>query len=304
MIANGSSCSRAHPCRRTRLRQHDGVEFKHTGDGIGATFFTAGAAVQSLGIQDDIDKLNESHDEPFQIRIGLSAGSVINNEGDMFGLAVVEAFRVNNHATEADILVSPDVPPLVHGGEAFTFRSIGEIALKGFSNTRTLYEVIRVGKEARSNFVTIGNVRLMLSRPRDWRGSPWVGTCPISSKRGRTSRSPKRCSTTSNERVDVLIGLRTGRRIPTTMPTLRSTPRHARGRSRRTTSAGPPERALVRQVARPARATCGGPSPLRSGQDPRPTGFWHNWYGDAEGIVRGTYKRESRSHSGSPTTTP
>jgi class 3 adenylate cyclase len=129
---------------RTRLRQHDGVEFKHTGDGIGATFFTAGAAVQcALGIRDDIERFNENRDERLQIRIGLSSGSVISNEGDLFGLAVIEAFRVCDHATEGRILVSPDVPPLVHGAGTFGFRPIGEIALKGFSNTRTLYEVLR-----------------------------------------------------------------------------------------------------------------------------------------------------------------
>jgi class 3 adenylate cyclase len=130
---------------RTRLRQHDGVEFKHTGDGIGATFFTAGAAVQcALGIQDDIERFNIGRDEPLQIRLGLSAGSVISNDGDLFGLAVVEAFRVCDHATNGHILVSPDVPPLVHGAEAFSFRPIGEITLKGFSNARTLHEVVRV----------------------------------------------------------------------------------------------------------------------------------------------------------------
>jgi class 3 adenylate cyclase/DNA-binding SARP family transcriptional activator len=129
---------------RTRLRQHDGVEFKHTGDGIGATFFTAGAAVQcALGIRDDIERFNESRDEPLQLRIGISAGSVISNEGDLFGLAVIEAFRVCDHATDGRILVSPDIPPLVRSAETFGFRPIGEIALKGFSNTRMLYEVVR-----------------------------------------------------------------------------------------------------------------------------------------------------------------
>ena len=97
-----------------------------------------------LGIQDDIERFNESRDEPLQIRIGLSAGNVISNDGDLYGLAVIEAFRVCDHTTEGRVLVSPDVPPLVHDAETFGFRPIGEIALKGFSNTRTLHEVIRV----------------------------------------------------------------------------------------------------------------------------------------------------------------
>jgi class 3 adenylate cyclase len=137
---------------RARLRQHDGVEFKHTGDGIGATFFTAGAAVHcALGIHDDIARFNEGRDEPLQIRIGLSAGSVISNEGDLYGLAVIEAFRVCDHATDGRILVSPDVPPLAQGAGTFGFRSIGEIPLKGFSNARTLYEVTRALAASRSS---------------------------------------------------------------------------------------------------------------------------------------------------------
>jgi DNA-binding SARP family transcriptional activator/class 3 adenylate cyclase len=128
---------------RSRLRQHDGVEFKHTGDGIGATFFTAGAAVGcALGIQHDIEEFNESGGEPLQIRIGLSAGDVINNEGDLYGVAVIEAFRVCDHATDGRVLVSPDIPPLVEGSGAFAFRAVGEVALKGFSDSRMLYEAV------------------------------------------------------------------------------------------------------------------------------------------------------------------
>jgi DNA-binding SARP family transcriptional activator/class 3 adenylate cyclase len=128
---------------RSRLRQHDGLEFKHTGDGIGATFFTGGAAVQcALGIQRDIERFNESRDEPLRIRIGLSAGDVINNEGDLYGMAVVEAFRVCDHAPHGRVLVSPDIPVLVQDSGAYAFRAIGEVALKGFSDSRVLYEVV------------------------------------------------------------------------------------------------------------------------------------------------------------------
>src|SRR5205085_7385388 len=119
---------------RSQLRQYDGVEFKHTGDGIGATFFTAGAAVQcALGIHDDIARFNVARDEPLEMRIGISAGSVIANEGDLYGLAVVEAFRVCDHAPNGRILVSPDIPPLVRGATSYGFHAIGDVALKGFS---------------------------------------------------------------------------------------------------------------------------------------------------------------------------
>ena len=141
---------------RSRLRQHDGVEFKHTGDGIGATFFTGGAAIEcALGIQTDIEQFNIAREEPLQVRIGVSAGNVISNEGDLFGMAVIEAFRVCDHATHGRILVSPDVPATrctwaAKPPSGFPRESARPRLVKGFSNTRTLYRGrSAIGTEAR-----------------------------------------------------------------------------------------------------------------------------------------------------------
>jgi class 3 adenylate cyclase len=126
---------------RSRLRQFDGVEFKHTGDGVGAWFLTARSAVQcALAIHDDMERFNATSPEPLQIRIGLSSGEVIANEGDLYGIAVIEAFRICDHATDGRVLVAPGIPALVRDA-TLGFRSIGDVALKGFPDAVPLYEV-------------------------------------------------------------------------------------------------------------------------------------------------------------------
>jgi len=129
---------------RGRLRQFDGIEFKHTGDGIAAWFLTAGATIRcALGIQEDLERYNASHADELHVRIGVSAGDVISHDGDLFGLAVIEAFRVCDQAADGRILVSDDVPRLVRDA-TIGFDPVSDVVLKGFSDSRTLHEVAPV----------------------------------------------------------------------------------------------------------------------------------------------------------------
>src|SRR4029078_4399576 len=81
---------------RRRLREFDGVEFKHTGDGIGAWFFSANAALEcatalarDFGVTDP-----QRATASMQVRIALSAGEPELVGTDLFGLAVTLAFRM------------------------------------------------------------------------------------------------------------------------------------------------------------------------------------------------------------------
>jgi class 3 adenylate cyclase len=127
---------------RTRLRQFDGVEFKHTGDGIAAWFLTGGAAVEcALRISEDLERSNLGRpDDPLAIRIGISSGEVVREGTDMFGIAVNMAFRVCDHATDGRVLVSHDVPPFVRDA-SFEFVTFGDVVLKGFTDAQRLYAV-------------------------------------------------------------------------------------------------------------------------------------------------------------------
>jgi DNA-binding SARP family transcriptional activator/class 3 adenylate cyclase len=126
---------------RDQLRAFDGVEFKHTGDGIAAWFFNAETAVRcALAIHRSIEGFNAARADPVHIRIGLASGEVICDEGDLFGLAVVEAFRICDHARDGHVLVSSAVAERA-AVAGLTFESIGDVTLKGFASPQALVAV-------------------------------------------------------------------------------------------------------------------------------------------------------------------
>jgi len=97
----------------------------------------------ALAIHDDMERFNATSPEPLQIRIGLSSGEVIANEGDLYGIAVIEAFRICDHATDGRVLVAAAIPELVRDS-TLAFRPIGEVTLKGFVEPVSLFEATQI----------------------------------------------------------------------------------------------------------------------------------------------------------------
>lgn len=127
---------------RNALREFNGNEVKHTGDGIMASFASVSDAVEcTTVIQRAFDDYNQEHsDEPLFVRIGLSAGEPIEESGDLYGKAVNLAARLCAHAEPGQILVAELVRNLCRE-ETFPFVNIGEITPKGFTQAITVFEV-------------------------------------------------------------------------------------------------------------------------------------------------------------------
>jgi class 3 adenylate cyclase len=127
---------------RSRLRQFDGIEFKHTGDGIAAWFLTAGAAIEcGLRIKADIEESNRSRaDDPLEVRIGMAAGEVVTDGNDVFGIAVITAFRICDLARDGRILLAPELAEMLDHA-AVQLEPLNDVVLKGFSEPQTLYAV-------------------------------------------------------------------------------------------------------------------------------------------------------------------
>ena len=120
---------------RLALRERSGVEVKHTGDGIMASFSSAQNAVAAaLGIQHDLAGMD------VRARIGLNAGEPIAEDDDLFGTAVQLAARITTRARPGQVRVS-DVVRQLCAGKTFEFTSVGSATLKGFDEPVTLYEV-------------------------------------------------------------------------------------------------------------------------------------------------------------------
>ena len=127
---------------RTRLKANRGREIKHTGDGIMASFSSAGSGIQcAIEIQRDIGLYNEQHgDAAIALRIGLNAGEPVQEGDDLFGTSVQTAARVCGQAVAGQILVSNVVRELA-AGRGFLFADQGSAALRGLEEPVRLFEV-------------------------------------------------------------------------------------------------------------------------------------------------------------------
>ncbi|MEE8517985.1 MAG: adenylate/guanylate cyclase domain-containing protein, partial [Dehalococcoidia bacterium] len=132
---------------RNALKDHDGSEVKHTGDGIMASFSSAAKALQAaIVMQRGVAEYAEEHPgSPLAVYIGLNAGEPIAEEqpdgrGDLFGTSVDLAKRICDHAEPDQIVVSNVVRELAAGKE-FLFADRGDTELRGFEDPVRLYEV-------------------------------------------------------------------------------------------------------------------------------------------------------------------
>lgn len=127
---------------RNALKQHNGEEVKHTGDGIMATFVHPQSAVKAAErIQQETNLFGRENPElAFEVRIGLHGGEAVREENDYFGAAVQTAARICATAQGEEIWVSQYVRYAKNDNDnSFLFR--GEVALKGVKAPMPLYTV-------------------------------------------------------------------------------------------------------------------------------------------------------------------
>lgn len=127
---------------REALKAHAGVEIKHTGDGVMASFGSSAAAVNfSIMVQRRVHSHAESEpDRAFGVRIGVNAGEPVAEERDLFGTAVQLARRICDEADSGQVLVS-DVVRGLTAGKGFVYSDTGQHSLRGFEEPARLYEV-------------------------------------------------------------------------------------------------------------------------------------------------------------------
>src|SRR2546421_12890692 len=100
------------------IEQHDGIVVKNSGDGVLATFHSAtNALAAGVAIQQRFDAHSRSRpvDEMIALRVGISAGDVVNRDDDVFGTSVIEAVRLQAAASPRQILCSDLVRALGRG---------------------------------------------------------------------------------------------------------------------------------------------------------------------------------------------
>lgn len=128
---------------RNALKAHHGLEVKHTGDGVMASFASVSSAVEcAIAIQRDFATYNhENLDAAMHIRIGLSAGEPVAEDQDLFGAAVQLAARICAHSEPDEILAAQVVHDLCLG-KRLPFADRGQVTPRGFHQPVGLYQVI------------------------------------------------------------------------------------------------------------------------------------------------------------------
>jgi class 3 adenylate cyclase len=129
----GDEVRRSHfSALRRAAAQHDGREVKGLGDGIMVVFESASAALAAaVAAQQATERQNDSLPEPVGLRVGISAGEVTEEDGDLYGDSVVEAARLCAKAEGGRILVCALVRTLAGRRVAFSFTPLGPLELKG-----------------------------------------------------------------------------------------------------------------------------------------------------------------------------
>src|SRR5919108_978050 len=118
-----------------------GDEVKTTGDGLMVVFQGAANAVRcAVAIQQGVERRNRGAEHPLAIRVGVSLGDATREGDDYFGLPVVEASRLCEHADGGQILTT-ELVWRIGGRDAPPFARVGALGLKGLPEPTPAYEV-------------------------------------------------------------------------------------------------------------------------------------------------------------------
>jgi class 3 adenylate cyclase len=123
---------------RSAIREAGGtpVEGRLLGDGLMAVFSSAREAIDGALRCEGVSAESE-----LQLRIGLHAGDVIREEGNVYGGAVNIAARVADAATPGEVFVSQTVRDIARTSASVSFEDRGERELKGVAEPVRVFAV-------------------------------------------------------------------------------------------------------------------------------------------------------------------
>lgn len=120
---------------REAITAHGGNEVKGTGDGLMVVFGSSADAVSAaVDMQRGVARYNRRAPAPIELRIGISAGDVLWEDGDCFGTPVVEARRLCDAADGGQILTGEVVRLLAGSRGGHSFTPAGDLELKGITD--------------------------------------------------------------------------------------------------------------------------------------------------------------------------
>jgi class 3 adenylate cyclase len=123
---------------RAIIREHFGtcIDAKTLGDGVLATFSSAAQAIEAT-----LACGRAGDDAGLPLHLGLHAGDVIREEGNVYGGAVNIAARISGLSAPGEVLVSDTLRGLARTSAGVSFEDRGEQSLKGVSEPLRVWAV-------------------------------------------------------------------------------------------------------------------------------------------------------------------
>ncbi|MCB1256978.1 MAG: AAA family ATPase [Microthrixaceae bacterium] len=127
---------------RQAIAKADGTEVKNLGDGLMVVFSTASAALAcAVEMQQATELDNREREVRFGLRVGLSSGEAVDEDGDYFGDPIVEAARLCARC-EAGQILATDIARLMAGRRnPHMCEPLGDLELKGLPDPVASVEV-------------------------------------------------------------------------------------------------------------------------------------------------------------------
>jgi class 3 adenylate cyclase len=119
-----------------------GIVVKGLGDGLLVQFAGAAEAVGvAVAMQQAIDTLGRREGLDLAIRVGVSSGDVTVEDGDCFGVPVVEASRLCSAAGAGEIYAAEVVTVLARGRGNHVIEPVGDLDLKGLPDPVAVHRI-------------------------------------------------------------------------------------------------------------------------------------------------------------------
>ena len=128
---------------RQAVAEWGGTEVKNLGDGLMVVFNSASVALAcAVAMQQGVEQGNRRSFEPIGLRVGLSGGEVSKEDGDYFGVPVIEAARLCARCDSGQILAAAMVPLTAGRRNRHECIPMGPLSLKGFPDPVETVEVV------------------------------------------------------------------------------------------------------------------------------------------------------------------
>ncbi len=129
---------------RAAVMAAHGSVVRGSGDGLLAIFESAGDAMTAAAAIQRNATLPTPHDvdRAASARVGMSAGDVSVERGDVLGVPVLEAQRLCTACQPGQVLVTDAVRSLTRGRRGYRFEAVGELTLTGISSPVAPHQVL------------------------------------------------------------------------------------------------------------------------------------------------------------------